>query len=207
MLLKDLADLATNAIVNARKHWKMSQEKLAMDSILTHLRPFVPETVQRMVEKDSFAQPFEKEDVDLSVLFLGPEQANALNAVRAALDIRDKTNEINAELKQRFEPIYVNMGINSGVVALGMTRFHGSSGTRMTFTASGPVTNLAAKIAAAAREGDILLGPETARRIGKELAIFDRGSRAFIKVSEEVVISQNCDGLFMVFTPYRNKEP
>ena len=240
MLLKDLADLATNAIVNARKHWKMSQEKLTMDSILTHLRPFVPETVQRMVEKDPFAPPFEKEDVDLSVLFLdvagytkisenlsreklnfiiekffssfldiiyghggdinetagdglmilflGPEQTNALNAVRAALEIRAKTNEINTELKQRFEPINVNMGINSGVVALGMTRFHGSSGTRMTFTASGPVTNLAARIAAAAREGDILLGPETAHRIGKDLAIFDRGSRAFKNISEEVHI-------------------
>jgi class 3 adenylate cyclase len=238
MLLKDLADLATNAIVNARKHWKMSQEKLTMDSILTHLRPFVPETVQRMVEKDPFAPPFEKEDVDLSVLFLdvagytkisenlsreklnfiiekffssfldiiyghggdinetagdglmilfqGPEQTNALNAVRAALEIRDKTNEINIELKQRFEPINVNMGINSGIASLGMTRFHGSSGTRMTFTASGPVTNLAARIAAMAKEGDILLGPETARRIGKDLDIFDRGLKAFKNVSEEV---------------------
>jgi rubredoxin/transcriptional regulator with GAF, ATPase, and Fis domain len=37
-LLKDLADLATNAIINARQHWKMAKEKHTIDSILAHLR-------------------------------------------------------------------------------------------------------------------------------------------------------------------------
>jgi class 3 adenylate cyclase len=237
-LLKDLADLATNAIVNTRKYWRMAQEKLNMDQILTHLRPFVPETVQRIVEKDPSAPSLEKRDVDVSVLFLdvagytkisesltqekvnfiiekyfssfldviythqgdinetagdglmvifqGTPEENALDASRSALEIRKRTMEINDELKGRFQPIDVNMGINSGVASVGMSRFHGAAGTRMTFTATGPVTNLAARIAAAAKDGDILVGPETAERIKKEITLHDRGRKSFKNVKGKV---------------------
>ncbi|NIR16028.1 MAG: adenylate/guanylate cyclase domain-containing protein [Desulfobacterales bacterium] len=239
-LLKDLADLATNAIVNTRNHWRVAQEKLNMDQILTHLRPFVPETVQRIVEKDPSAPSLDKRDVDVSVLFLdvagytkisesltqekvnfiiekyfssfldliythggdinetagdglmvifqGTPQENALDASRSALEIRKRTIEINDELKGRFQPIDVNMGINSGVASVGMTRFHGAAGTRMTFTATGPVTNLAARIAAAATEGDILVGPETAKRIKKEIPMHDRGPKSFKNVKGKVTV-------------------
>jgi class 3 adenylate cyclase len=239
-LLKDLVDLATNAIVNTRNHWRMAQEKLNMDQILMHLRPFVPETVQRIVEKDPSAPSLEKRDVDVSVLFLdvagytkisesltqekvnfiiekyfssfldviythegdinetagdglmvifqGTPEENALDASRSALEIRKRTIEINDELKGRFQRIDVNMGINSGVASVGMTRFHGAAGTRMTFTATGPVTNLAARIAAAATDGDILVGPETARRINKEITLHDRGPKKFKNVKGKVTV-------------------
>jgi class 3 adenylate cyclase len=237
-LLKDLTDLATNAIVNTRKHWRIAQEKLNLDQILVHLRPFVPETVQKIVEKNPAAPSLEKHDMDISVLFLdvagytrisealtrekvnfiiekyfssfldviyanqgdinetagdglmvifqGGERENAFNASRAALNIHERTNEIRKELEGRFEPIEVNMGINSGVASVGMTKFHGAAGTRMTFSATGPVTNLAARIASAAAGGDILVGPETARRIKDEIRLFDRGVMNFKNVKEEV---------------------
>jgi class 3 adenylate cyclase len=57
------------------------------------------------------------------------------------------------------------MGINSGTALVGSTRFEGRRGARWTFTASGPVTNLAARLAGIATPGAILLGPETARRL------------------------------------------
>jgi len=238
VFLRDLTQLATNAIVNARSHWKMSQEKLNMDRILTHLRPFVPETVQRIVEKDPASPHLGKRDMDVSVLFLdvagytkisesltqekvnfiiekyfssfldiiyqqggdinetagdglmaifqGEPQKNALNAARAALEVRQKTLEINTELQGRFEPMSVNMGINSGIASVGMTQFHGAAGTRMTYTASGPVTNLAARIAGAATDGDILVGPETARRIRKEIQLRDLGKMTFKNVKGDV---------------------
>jgi class 3 adenylate cyclase len=239
-LLKDLADLATNAILNARQHWKMAKEKHTMDSILSHLKPFVPETVHRIVEKDPFDPSLKKRDADISILFLdiagyskmseslsqekvnfiiekyfstyldviyqhggdinetagdglmvifqGKTEENALNASKAALDIRNKTLEINEELEGRFEPVDVNMGINSGVASVGMTKFHGAAGTRMTFTASGPVTNLASRIAAAAKAGDILVGPETAKRIEEDFSLFERGSMHFKNIQEPVQI-------------------
>lgn len=240
ILLKDLARLASNAIINARQHWKMSQEKLNMGHILEHLRSFVPETVRRIVEKNPDAPSFGKQDVDVSILFLdvagytkiseiltqekvnfiiekyfssfldvihnfegdinetagdglmvifqGRAEQNAMNAARAALDIYNRTEEINHELKGRFDPIEVNMGINSGIASVGMTRFGGSTGTRMTFTASGPMTNLAARIASAATHGDILAGPETASRIGNEIKLYERGLMKFKNVKEKVRI-------------------
>jgi class 3 adenylate cyclase len=237
-LLEDLANLATNTIINARSHWKMSQERLTVDRILEQLRPFVPETVKRIVEKDPFAPPLEKQEVDVSILFLdvagytkisesltqekvnfiiekyfssfldviyahqgdinetagdglmtifqGIAKENALNAANAALEIRRRTIEINDELVGRFEPIEVNMGINSGIASVGMTRFQGTAGTRMTFTATGPVTNIAARIASAATNGDILVGPETAIRIEKLLLLHDHGLMNFKNVKESV---------------------
>lgn len=238
LLLKDLVDLATNVIKNARSHWRMSQEKLTVDKILLHLRPFVPSTVQKIVEKDPLSPDLEKKDTDVTILFLdvagytrisetqsrdnvtfiiekyfssfldiinasggdvnetagdglmvifqGPPKETALSAVNAARQIRGKTLEINEELKNRFQPVEVNMGINSGVAAVGMNRFEGISGTRMTFTATGAVTNLAARIASAAVSGDILVGPETALRVHDDTKLFDRGLMNFKNVSEPV---------------------
>jgi class 3 adenylate cyclase len=120
------------------------------------------------------------------IIFQGTARENALNASRAALNIHARTTEITKELEGRFEPIQVNMGINSGVASVGMTKFLGAAGTRMTFTASGPVTNLAARIASAAAGGDILVGPETAARIKDEVKLFDRGLMDFKNVKEEV---------------------
>lgn len=240
ILLTDLVELATNVIKNARSHWRVSQEKLTMDRILEHLRPFVPSTVQKMVEKNPESPDLEKKDVDVTILFLdvagytriseaherekvsfiiekyfssfldiiyahggdinetagdglmvifqGPPQETAFNAVRAALDIRDKAREINDELKNRFPPVQINMGINSGIAAVGMSRFTGSLGTRMTFTASGPVTNLAARIASSAKEGDVLIGPETAGRVEKHIRLFDKGAMRFKNVGNPVQV-------------------
>lgn len=237
-LLKDLADLATNAIINARRHWKMAREKHTMDSILGHLKPFVPETVQKIVEKDPFDPSLKKRELDVSILFLdiagysrmseslaqekinfiiekyfsgyldviykcggdinetagdglmvifqGQETDHAISACKAALDIRDRTLEINKELEGRFEPVDVNTGINSGVASVGMTRFHGTTGTRMTFTATGPVTNLASRIASVAKEGDILVGPETAKRVKGQFTLYERGSMQFKNIQEAI---------------------
>jgi len=67
------------------------------------------------------------------------------------------------------------MGINSGSALLGLTKFKGSLDTRMTYTASGPVTNLAARLADYAEGGDILIGEETRQLIEGTWPIFDRG--------------------------------
>ena len=103
------------------------------------------------------------------VIFQDPDQReNAFQAAQTALAIRERTDAINRELLGRFDPVTVNMGINSGPALVGMTRFTGSVGSRMTYTASGPVTNLAARIASSAEKGQILIGPETMNRIQGE---------------------------------------
>lgn len=238
VLLTDLADLTTNTLINAKKYSKMAQEKLTLELILGHIRPFVPETVQRIVERDPDFPALGHRQIDVSILFLdvadytrisenltqdkvnfiiekyfssfldaiyshsgdvnetagdglmaifqGDENTNALQAVSAALEIRRRAKKINDELQGLFYPIVVNMAINSGKASVGANRFRGSSGARTTFTASGPVTNLAARLAAAATEGDILVGPETALRIKNAMTLFDRGYMNFKNISGKV---------------------
>jgi len=50
------------------------------------------------------------------------------------------------------------------------------------------VTNLAARIAASATDGDILVGPETARRIKGKITLHDRGPKTFKNVKGKVTV-------------------
>jgi class 3 adenylate cyclase len=59
----------------------------------------------------------------------------------------------------------------------------------MTFSATGPVTNLAARIAGAATSGDILVGPETAKRIKDEIKVYGERMTKFKNVANRVRIS------------------
>ena len=54
------------------------------------------------------------------------------------------------------------MGINTGIVLLGSRRIQGVAGARWTYTATGMVTNVCARLAAHAVRGQILIGQETA---------------------------------------------
>jgi class 3 adenylate cyclase len=85
--------------------------------------------------------------------------------VQTALAIHARVGQLNAQLEGKYEPLVVNIGINSGTAAVGSARFQGLMGTRWTFTVSGPVTNLAARLGGLASDGRILLGLETAHRI------------------------------------------
>jgi len=122
----------------------------------------------------------------LMAVFQGERTQHPLNAARAALEIRRRTLEINEELKGLFAPIVVNMGINSGVAFVGTSRFTGVAGTRTTFTASGTVTNIASRLAGAATDGEVLIGPETAQRVRSFMILFDRGSMFFKNIREIV---------------------
>lgn len=153
----------------------------------THLSATLPETqVNEIVERmfSRFVDPIHRSHGDINetagdglmVIFKeGDMKTNAVNSVKAAFDIYDRNREFNKELAFHVNPIKVNMGINSGTALVGMTRFRGSAGTRMTYTASGPVTNLAARLADYATGGDILVGEETRRLIEGLWPMYDYG--------------------------------
>jgi class 3 adenylate cyclase len=227
-MIKDFSETLRNVLSSAKKHWEMTQEKIRIGQMLTHLSPFVPDSVRNIVEKNPELLNQEKEKKDVSVLFLDLEgytrlsasrseaevnelvekmfssfvdpihrshgdinetagdglmiifkdhdsKTNAINSVKAGFDIFEQNREINRHLASGLEPINVNIGINSGTALVGMTRFKGSLGTRMTFTASGPVTNLAARLASHAKGGDILIGEETKKLINGLWPMYDRG--------------------------------
>lgn len=100
---------------------------------------------------------------------------HARNAVRAALEIREESLKTSTgEDTDRFD-IRVNIGVHSGQVYLGSTKMRGSEGERWTFTASGAVTIMAARLSQYARNGQILVGEETARRVEQFFSIHSLG--------------------------------
>ena len=115
---------------------------------------------------------------------------HAVNAVNTALAVGRKVARVNQELAGRFQPVSINIGVNSGTALVGSSRFEGIAGTRWTFTASGSVTNNAARIGALATEGKIFIGPETARRVKERFLLQSIGPQRLKNVAEPIEVFQ-----------------
>ena len=228
-LMKDFSELLGDILLNAKRQWEMTQEKLRISRMLANLSPFVPESVRNIVKKNPELLSQKKETKAISILFLDLEgysklsanlpdthvneiiekmfssfidpihrshgdinetagdalmiifkdhdaRTNVINSVKAAFEISERNRVINQSFKTNLDhPIDVNIGINSGNALVGMTRFKGSSGTRMTYTATGSVTNIASRLSDYAKGGDILIGEETKRMLEDFWPTYDRG--------------------------------
>ncbi len=102
---------------------------------------------------------------------------HARAAVEAALGIVRRAREIDVEIKDLPDPIQLHVGVNSGPAQVGATKLEGTAGTRWTYTASGPVTNLASRLAALGEGDHVVIGPETARRIDSSFTFEDLGEQ------------------------------
>jgi class 3 adenylate cyclase len=121
------------------------------------------------------------------VIFRDDEpRAHARAAVLTALRILDRAEQINRDTDGGIGPIALHVGVNSGVAAVGATKIEGKAGTRWTYTASGSVTNVAARLAALPADGGVLVGPGTRARLGEELPAEDLGERRLRNVEEPV---------------------
>src|SRR5881409_630014 len=118
----------------------------------------------------------------------GVAEDHALNATRAAFAIRHRTLELNEEYAGVFPAIELHMGINTGEALLGATKLGGAGSQRWTFTATGPTTNVAARLAASAEGGDIVVGPVTADRIKNRFVLESLGEKTFKNVSKPLVV-------------------
>ncbi|MBI4589977.1 MAG: adenylate/guanylate cyclase domain-containing protein [Candidatus Rokubacteria bacterium] len=124
----------------------------------------------------------------LMVIFqAGPSASDhALNAARAAFAIRQRAAALNEEFAGMLQPIQLHMGINTGEALVGATKLGGPSSQRWTFTATGLTTNISARMAAFAGEGEIVVGPETAERIRSHFVLESLGERTFKNVSAPI---------------------
>lgn len=123
----------------------------------------------------------------LMIIFQAGEPVeHAGAAVRAALAIREQTEVGNREAVGAHPPIAVNIGISSGECDVGATRFRGPAGERWTFTATGPVTNLAARLGDYADGGQILTDAVTADRVRDHFDMRRLGSVSLKNVSNPV---------------------
>lgn len=117
-------------------------------------------------------------------------QRHARRAVRTALETLQRTMQLNWQLRNMVVPIAVHIGINSGLALVGPTKLEGASGARWTYTASGSVTNIAARIAALGTAGTVLVGPETAGRITEFFTVHPLGIYQLKNITGDVMIYQ-----------------
>jgi class 3 adenylate cyclase len=159
---------------------------LDIEGFTTLVQKYPHEKINRVIESyfSMFLDLIQKRGGDINetagdgmmVIFLHPDSnMHAENAIRAALDIQKKCRGLPGGMDRDLIPISVNIGISSGDVYLGSTKLRGTEGDRWTFTASGPVTVLAARLSEYGQGGLTLIGEETARRIGQSFPLRSLG--------------------------------
>jgi len=116
----------------------------------------------------------------------GSTTRHALNAAGAAFQLLGKVTDLNREFDGIYPTVAIHVGINSGPALVGATKLEAASGGRWTFTASGPTTNLAARIAGLTKGGEVKVGPETADRIKGHYVLEDTGEHQLKNVSSPV---------------------
>ena len=116
----------------------------------------------------------------------GSRTRHALNAAGAAFQLLGKVQELNQEFTGVYPPVAIHVGINSGPALVGATKLDAAGGGRWTFTASGPTTNLAARVAGLTKGGEVKVGPETAERIKGHYVLEDTGEHQLKNVSQPV---------------------
>ncbi len=231
-LIRDVAVILGTIILSAKRHWEVTQEKIAISRTLSSISPFIPESVRYMAQKNPALLTRKKEHKEVTVLFLDLEgytglanirteievnaivetmlssfvdpihrshgdinetagdafmilfknhdpRTNAVNSVKAAFEIMEQNRLCNQSLLSGMPPIHVNIGINSGTALLGMTRFSGNLDTRMTYTATGSVTNIASRLSDYAKKGDILIGEHTKNLIAGIWPVYPLGPLGF----------------------------
>ncbi|MBW1802820.1 MAG: adenylate/guanylate cyclase domain-containing protein [Deltaproteobacteria bacterium] len=155
---------------------------LDIQGFTTLVQEHPPEKINHVIESyfSAFFEVIQKHGGDVNetagdgmmVIFLDQEpMQHARNTVQAALNIQTKCQLLQKEKGSELFPITVKIGISSGEVYLGSTKMRGIEDSRWTFTASGPVTILAARLSEYGRGGQILVGEETARRLGSAFRV------------------------------------
>jgi class 3 adenylate cyclase/putative methionine-R-sulfoxide reductase with GAF domain len=98
----------------------------------------------------------------LMVIFQsGSLKTNAHKAVAAGLEIVSENKRLNSEHSYPWGRVELHLGINSGKAWVGSTKIRSRTGERWTYTASGLVTVLAARIGALSSETRLYVGPKT----------------------------------------------
>ncbi|HUV59042.1 MAG TPA: GAF domain-containing protein [Desulfatiglandales bacterium] len=98
----------------------------------------------------------------LMVIFKdGPLESHAQKAVATGLEIISENSRSNNELSYPWGNVKLHIGANSGKAWVGSTKMKSLTGERWTYTASGLVTVLAARIGAMSGESRLYVGPET----------------------------------------------
>jgi class 3 adenylate cyclase/putative methionine-R-sulfoxide reductase with GAF domain len=117
-------------------------------------------------------------------------QDHAREAVSAGLEIIAENRRLNQEIAYPWGSVHLHMGINTGRAHVGATHMKSVTGDRWTYTASGMVTVLAARIGALSQKTQLYVGPETVRQIANDFHCVSIGTYALKNVSGQTEVFQ-----------------
>jgi class 3 adenylate cyclase len=132
------------------------EQRLVNDMVETHFSRYL-ECIRR-----HGGEVNETSGDGLMVIFKeGSKESHAKAAVAAGLEIVSENSQLNDELSYPWARVELHLGINSGEAWVGSTKMKSITGERWTYTASGLVTVLAARIGALSGGTLLYIGPET----------------------------------------------
>lgn len=121
----------------------------------------------------------------------------AFRAVRLAIDMRAAVASLARSWAERGHEVGFGVGIAQGYATLGQIGFEG----RLDYTAIGTVTNVAARLCAEAKDGQILVTQRVGSAIGNEVMLEPIGNVVLKGLSRPVAVldvrgllSGSCDG-------------
>jgi len=127
----------------------------------------------------------------LMIIFKGEnEMEHARNAVAAGLEIIAENQNLNRTLDYPWGDVQLHLGINTGEAFVGTTRMQSITGDRLTYTATGVVTVLAARIGSISENTQLLIGPDTYALVQDEFECDFVGERTLKNISEPIPVYQ-----------------
>ena len=118
----------------------------------------------------------------------GPLEDNARRAVEAAIEIVLANKQLNEGASWPWGETRLHLGINSGSAWVGSTKMRSLWGERWTYTASGMVTLLAARIGQLSSDTRLYVGPETHRHVEDSFNCQSLGPQQVKNVEEPVSV-------------------
>jgi len=125
----------------------------------------------------------------LMVMFKSDTLAqHAQNAVAAGLEIVAENRKLNQEIAYPWGAVHLHLGVNSGTAYVGTTRMKSLTGERLTYTATGLVTVLAARIGQLSENTQLFIGEKTKSMIEDSFCCHFIGNCQLKNISERTPI-------------------
>jgi class 3 adenylate cyclase len=115
-------------------------------------------------------------------------EINARKAVQAGLRVVSENNRLNKEREYPWGAVNLHLGINTGEALVGSTKMTTITGDRWTYTASGLVTILAARIGALSSETKLYVGPRTYNCVKARYDCEFKGTHEVKNINEPVPV-------------------
>ena len=171
---KDVQELEVSVLFADIVGFTPMAEKMSPNSVAKLLNEYFSRMEEPIFEHDGTVDKFIGDCIMAVFGAPYPQDDHAVRAVRVALEMRERLNELNNERNQS-APIEMRMGIHSGRAVSGPI----GSEKRREFTVLGDTVNIASRIESmVAKKGQVVIGESTEKLVEGKFEMNDLGTIA-----------------------------